>query len=59
MTTTGRQTLLKKETMSAYEVKKLLGFEVGEGDEGMSGSSAKKNLEKSDSEETTADKKSF
>ena len=39
------ETLLKKETMTAVEVKKLLGFEVNEEDEDMSDSSSKKKSE--------------
>jgi len=35
------ETLLKKETMTAYEVKKLLGFEVNEDDEDMTEASSK------------------
>ena len=46
------ETLLKKETMTAYEVKKLLGFEVNEEDEDMTESSSKKS---SDDEEKAED----
>ena len=59
------ETLLKKETMSAYEVKTLLGFEVDESDQDMKDSSSTEDSEsekseddseKSDSEKDSSEK---